>query len=303
MKKWLIGLFTLFGLLLLTAYIVIPSKLTISDNILIRVNSRSAYRCLTNNTKWEKLFETIGNERTLNYKVNQILFEGAAVLIEDQNSSIPSMIKILSLNQDSSIISWTVSIDNRVNPLKKIEQYFTARTIKNNINNVLHNMKRFMQKEENVYDIVVRQTTVKDTLLISSKNVLKNYPSVENIYSLITVLENYIKAHGAKETGYPMLNVTKTDSMNFLTRVAIPINKIVRENSAIEIKRMVRGKILISEVKGGPYTITKAFNSLENFVQDHNFSSPAIPFESLITNRLKEADTTKWITKLYYPIY
>ena len=29
--------------------------------------------------------------------------------------------------------------------------------------------------------------------------------------------------------------------------------------------------------------------------------SPAIPFESLITNRLEEPDTSKWVTKIYYP--
>jgi hypothetical protein len=303
MKKWLIGLFILVALLLLAAYIVIPTKLTISDNILIEVNSHSAYRCLTDDTKWEKLFGNRANQKTFRYRVNQILFEGAEVFIEDQNSSIPSIIKILSLNKDSSIISWTASIDNSTNPLKKIEQYFAARVIKNNMSNVLHNMKRLMEKEENIYGISVHQTKVKDTLLASMKNVSKNYPSVENIYSLITILKDYIKANKAKETGYPMLNITALDSTNFETKVAIPVNKPLNDSGAILQKRMVPGKILVAEVKGGPYTITKAFNSLENFLQDHQFSSPAIPFESLITNRLNEKDTTKWITKLYYPIY
>jgi effector-binding domain-containing protein len=303
MKKWMIGFSALVALLLLAAYIAIPTKLTISDNIIMKVNLHSGYRCLTDNTKWKKLFENSANKKNCKYKINRILLEGAEVLIEHQNLSVSSIIKIFSLNKDSSIINWTASIENSANPLKRVERYLSAHEIKTNMNNVLENMKRFMEKEENVYDIAVQQTTVKDTLLISTKNVFKNYPSVENIYSLITILKNYIKAHDAKETGYPMLNVTQTDSMNFLTRIAIPINKTVEENRAIEIKRMVAGKILVTKVKGGPYAITKAFNSLKNFLQDHQFSSPAIPFESLITNRLNERDTTKWVTNLYYPIY
>jgi hypothetical protein len=32
-------------------------------------------------------------------------------------------------------------------------------------------------------------------------------------------------------------------------------------------------------------------------------STPAIPYQSIITNRLTETDTTKWITKIYQPIF
>ena len=34
---------------------------------------------------------------------------------------------------------------------------------------------------------------------------------------------------------------------------------------------------------------------------DNALSSPAIPFESLVTNRMQEPDTSKWVTKIYYP--
>jgi len=308
MKKWLIGLFILAILLLLTAYIVIPAKLTISSITLMKANPRSAYRCLTDTTKWEKLFGNSVGKNTFQYKntvykVNKKLFEGIEVLMEDKNLSITSLVKILSLNRDSSIISWSAPIENSANPFKKIEQYFVAHSLKNNMNSVLDNMKTFMEKEENVYGINVQQTKVKDTLLVSTKTVLKNYPSVENIYSLITVLKNYIKANHAKETDYPMLSITTSDSMNFEAKVAIPVNKLLNDSGVILQKMMVPGKILVTEVNGGPYIITKAFNSLENFVQDHKFMSPAIPFESLVTNRLNEKDTTKWVTKIYYPIY
>jgi hypothetical protein len=66
---------------------------------------------------------------------------------------------------------------------------------------------------------------------------------------------------------------------------------------------MIAGNILVAEVKGGPYTVTNAFNSLHDYVTDHDLQSPAIPFQSLITNRLQQPDSTKWITKIYYPIY
>jgi hypothetical protein len=37
-------------------------------------------------------------------------------------------------------------------------------------------------------------------------------------------------------------------------------------------------------------------------VQDHQRVAPAIPFQSLVTDRTKQPDTSKWVTRLYWPI-
>ena len=63
------------------------------------------------------------------------------------------------------------------------------------------------------------------------------------------------------------------------------------------------GNILVAEVRGGVSTVKQAFRNLSNYVGDYGRQSPALPFESLVTDRLKETDTTKWVTKLYFPVY
>jgi hypothetical protein len=42
---------------------------------------------------------------------------------------------------------------------------------------------------------------------------------------------------------------------------------------------------------------------MENYARDHKKQSPAIPYQLLVTNRLTEADTTKWITQINYPVF
>lgn len=66
---------------------------------------------------------------------------------------------------------------------------------------------------------------------------------------------------------------------------------------------MIPGKILSAEIRGGTYTSKESIKRLELYMDDHKLTSPAIPFESLVTDRSKEADTARWVTKLYYPIY
>jgi hypothetical protein len=66
---------------------------------------------------------------------------------------------------------------------------------------------------------------------------------------------------------------------------------------------MALGNILVGEVKGGTYTVISGEQNLTNYVNDHKKMSPAIPYQSLVTDRLLEADTSKWVTKLYYPVF
>ena len=85
--------------------------------------------------------------------------------------------------------------------------------------------------------------------------------------------------------------------------VAIPVSKSIPTNNNFLFKRMVPGKILVTEVKGGTYTTGEALKQLEIYRSDNHLRSPAIPFESLVTDRSREPDTSKWVTKIYYPVF
>jgi hypothetical protein len=65
---------------------------------------------------------------------------------------------------------------------------------------------------------------------------------------------------------------------------------------------MVLGNILVAEVKGGVYTAEKAIEVLSVYANDKKRISPAIPYQSLVTDRMQVSDTSKWITRLFYPV-
>jgi hypothetical protein len=85
--------------------------------------------------------------------------------------------------------------------------------------------------------------------------------------------------------------------------VGIPVNKVLNESGDIVLKRMVLGNILEAEVQGGTFRVNQAAKQLEHYVSDYKYSSPAIPFQQLVTNRLQEPDSSRWITRLYYPVF
>ena len=100
------------------------------------------------------------------------------------------------------------------------------------------------------------------------------------------------------------MNITKADSFRYQIMVAIPINKSLKSEGDIFIRRMLyNGNLLMTEVRGGRNTINNALVQLTNYVRDHQYTSPAIPYESPVTDRIAEPDTTRWVTRIYYPIF
>jgi hypothetical protein len=59
----------------------------------------------------------------------------------------------------------------------------------------------------------------------------------------------------------------------------------------------------VAEVKGGPHRIRACQEAVEAYVKDHRIQSPAMPFQRMITDRQREADTSQWITTINYPIF
>ena len=100
-----------------------------------------------------------------------------------------------------------------------------------------------------------------------------------------------------------MLNIETTDSINHHVRVALPLNKALVTSGEILEKRMPGlGNILVTEVTGGNAANKNALIQLNLYARDYQRVPPAIPFYSLITDRTKEPDSSKWVTKVYFPV-
>jgi effector-binding domain-containing protein len=57
-----------------------------------------------------------------------------------------------------------------------------------------------------------------------------------------------------------------------------------------------------AEVTGGVYKVDRAMEQLFKYRDDSHLSIMSIPFELLITDRRKEQDTSRWVTRVCAPI-
>lgn len=309
MKKWLSALAVIIVLLVAGIYIFIPSNITTTHYIKSRATAGATQRFLTQKENWRAWWPgTTDHDSSFTYKNYTFIPtippipNRININITNPSDSFPGYITILALSKDSVALAWESMIETSSNPFHRLQSYNESKRVRTAMTEILDSLRVFMEKNENVYGITVTQTRVTDTLLVTTRNISDNYPSTREIYQLIGQLEKHLSAQGAEATNPPMLYVQHTEDNRIQTMVAIPVNKVIPGTPNILFKRMVPGKILVTEIKGGPHTVRQAFTQMEYYVEDYKKISPAIPFEMLITNRMHEPDTAKWITRIYYPI-
>ena len=140
-----------------------------------------------------------------------------------------------------------------------------------------------------------------DRPLLSKRVVMDKVPTAKDAYDLIESVREYAKQQGDSATGNAMKYISKIDTSHYELMVAIPTAKMLKSNKDFVAKGLVGGNPIATEIKGGEGTISNAWNAIRQYKDDYKLSSPAIPFELMITDRSKEPDTSKWVTKIIYP--
>ncbi len=307
MKKWLVSFAVVIILMIACFYFFIPSRLIITNQITVQCTEAGTKRFVFNNVQWKNWWPGENKDSTFTYKNDSYslkagYYNSAAIVIQHDGKYITSVMNVLTAGKDAVTITWQTDAGEYKNPFTRMAHYIKANDIKQNMDEILHHLKTYLEKAENVYGMKVEQTLVRDTFLVSTQKTLSAYPVTSDVYTLVNQLREFIKQQAGIETNPPMLHILREDSAAYTVKVAIPVNKEIKGNSSISFKEMVKGNILVAEVKGGPYTISHAMDMLQTYVLDYQKTSPAIPFESLVTDRSVVTDTSKWVTKIYYPV-
>lgn len=306
MKRVVVILMVLLIILTGVLYVGISSTQSFSKSVVVACTNEGALRVLVNerNSKmgWpgEKINDSTFLFEDLQYVVGSTLINVTDLLFVNKGKAT-FIVEERNLDTSGFIINYVSTLP--MQPLDRIKIYLQTRSIQSQIERLLTALKKNFDGEELVYGIKIQKDRVADTAMISTKTIMNHYPSPKEVYDLIDAIRNYIKTNGGEETSAPMLNVYEESTNQYLVMVAVPTKTIVNGTETFLLKRMLaNGFMLVSDVTGGNSTIQQAEKAMKQYVTDHHKSSPAIPFQMLLTDRRAEPDTTKWKTRLYYPV-
>ncbi len=313
MKKIFAVLIMLLLAAIAAAYVFIPKQIAINHYVTAKTNEKWAFKYLMHANGWKQwwsagqIHETISdtsfNYKGLGFHIDSLYYNALNIMITDEGRILRSKVNLIEVSKNEVGIAWQCVLNGSNNPLKRLIQYRRAVKIKESMIDILSRYQKWLNVPENIYGFNVQQGKIIDTLLVSTRAFFEKYPSVKQIDSMMQILRHHVNVNGADVVGYPMLNIINDLPKIFNTQVALPINKMIPQTNAIRIKRMFPGNALVTRIKGGPYTIGKAYEACENYRLDFSRSSPAVPFQSLITDRIAIPDTARWETIIYYPVY
>lgn len=294
-------------------YIFIPSKVQAEEIKTFAVPSGATLRCFNSYSKIKEWWPGSELENEEGFTLNGYNFKFSRYTITDlqkitiginKTDTLISYASINVLGKDSSFISWNFSLETAIGPVKKIKQYLESRRLKKTISSILTSLYSFISRSENIYGVSIKREKIKDSVLIAVKKEYRFYPGVHEIYSNIKLLRQYIYDQHATETNPPICNITLKDSSVYSLIVAIPVSRSINESGEKKIKNLLyNGNILATEIRGGDYTINKTLEAMHNYIDDHELVTAALPYQTLITEREKIKDTSKWETRICYPIY
>lgn len=308
MKK-LIGIIGFIIFILIVFYFLIPTSRNFNYQTTANVTPSAVTRKIIHKNEWSSWWpgktinDTSYHFQNYTFRIDKILLDAVETTIISSNDSLKGYLQFTGFGHDSTQFIWASEYQFPFSPIQRFEDYFRLKKMKGNIKTLVDSIQGWFENRVNLYGTDIREGKVTDSSLISLRNTFPNYPSSKEIYGMIDSVNDYIKENGGEINNYPMLNVHQTGPSSYVTMVAIPTKKDVVARGRFQLKKMVLGNTLIGEIHGGIHKVTAGEQQLRYYANDYHKISPAIPFQSLVTNRISEPDSTKWITRLYYPVF
>lgn len=303
MKKWLIAAGGVVVLFVLYVYVLIPTTGSVVLIMPMRCNIEGADRMLrdtgTRSGCWPH-----EADQPIRYAVTGLFRRMVELTIDDERLDRRGRLSVFpKVSIDSSVLQLEVFFPFCLNPVKRLRLDREVKRVQADGSVFLTRLKTNLEDQRKVYGLSIRETSTTDSMLVESLQTFNQYPSDSAIYVLVQKLQQFIRRHGGNETGYPMFNVTKQLGGAFEVRVALPTDKKMKRGGVVEWRELIHGKYLEADVRGGDGAVRTAMAQMRNYISDYKRTAMAIPFQSLVTDRRKEPDTTKWLTKIYFPIF
>ncbi len=299
MRKIILSVLAILLLSLTAVYLLIPSQILIKGSQMVYQPSSSVIRGMMQTSRWSEWIP-----KDISIKATSSLVATIQTELTQDAIQVPVLFSIEDGTGKNALIGYETSIDNNQwSPIARIQYYLFAKKIQNKLDRVLAAAVSYYNESKGVYGFDIVETKVKDSSYLALDQILNDTPSIEQIYQMVSKLEQYVNSKNGRAIGAPMVNITRMDEKEVYIQVAIPLERDINVSDGFTIKKMVLGNLLSVKVQGDQAKVDQAFEATKQYINDKQKTSPAIPFVIYNTNRLLEKDSSRWVSTINYPIY
>lgn len=309
MKKLVI----ICGILLLAALIFIvslPKEQRFSSSVTFDSPLEAPTRLVAAPDRWKSWWpgqmvnDSVYRYQQMEFHIRKVLLNGFQSQVQAGKLPITADFNFFVAGSLSIQCNIQVLASFSSNPFVKALQYLSWSKTQRSVTEFMKQIEQNFTDTEKVYGCKIERQQLVYTSYVSLKQSFDHDPSVTGIDSLVQELKQYIASKQGREMDAPILNISSPTPGRYDVMVAIATEKDMPSTNRYQLKNMVYGGfVMVTQVTGGRQRIHACMRELENYVLDHRKSSPAIPYEQMITRRSQVADSNQWVTKLYYPVW
>ncbi len=308
MKRFLLLVLSFLVIITIVGFLL-PSNNTYTIKINSPIPFDGISRVIVNKGDWKRWWPgEIVNDSTITYKdakfnIKTILLNGFELTGSLDNRSINFSFQSSATYNAETAITMTATVSLSRNPFIKVFQNIVSGGAVKTLNELFNNIGTALSDVKKVYGFDIKLGKVPNSSYVSTSKYFDHQPGMEEVYSLIKEVEDYVVAENGKIVNDPILNISKESENKYMAMVALATDRDLPTKGKFLLKQMMLGNIVVSQVKGGPSAIQQCRQAVQFYVNDYRKVSPAISFERLLTNRLTEKDSTKWLTTINYPVF
>jgi len=205
--------------------------------------------------------------------------------------------------EENNGIKVTWAIDNQ--RMGYFERYFIILFKKNMLNTFSQGLIKLKEVSEalrldHISEVQEVQLVERHALIITDSALLQN--SGAKMKEMFVKLMSYSEKRNLQTAGVPFTIYYKWGNEGFTTfACGIPITEKTWTTTGYSYIEMPEGKAIMV-THWGNYNSPKPYEALDNYIKNNGIQIAGPPWEEYITDPKTELDTSKWETRIYYPV-
>jgi effector-binding domain-containing protein len=329
LKNVSIILLVLVILLIAIAYLL-PNKVQVQKTSLIHAPTSTVFEQVNNLHNWEKWSPWFRLDTTMDIKYfGNAKGEGSGYEWKSENRKVGSgsLVIIASVPEDSilteleftsnqkiissilfnstdsgTMVTWGIEFKLGKNPFLRYIGLFMKKNIENDFAKGLENLDIYLKSQHLPVDMKIELTTIQSFNYISIRDTVIFNDISTKMGEYFGVLMEYMNRKNLVQTHAPFAIYHSFTNDDADIEVGIGITQPVETKQPIISGKFNASNVVVADYYGPYNNISKAHELIQTWLAANNKKMKGPPYEFYVTDPSSEKDSTKWLTRVYYPV-
>jgi len=253
----------------------------------------ASFSWLANNSSNEKYTVKI---------ISSAPFDSLHVVLDFGLSGKTSGKFILNRVNNITVVSWSLESSIGMNPVSRWVALFTDKLVGPDLERGLLNIEELLLETDpsEEYDIVF--CDVPSTFLLTIRDTVTPARVTAKFANMYQQLSFFLNSRHLSPTGSPIVIYHNISSQIFDIEVGIPITSLLETPYNIACIQTEAKKTIRLRYFGSYNLISSAYNYMQNYINERRLQVSGPSWEEFVTDPLKEPDSNKWQTNIYFPL-